>query len=97
VKRLWRFYWDCGRQGDVESVFVATDEEVEEAIGKRIYFGEILGKHSEVHGTLERSDLTRLDVSNEAIEEVTKILGETWSGYNPLRYVRDEEDEEEDE
>ena len=23
---LWRFYWDCGRQGEVEGVFKATKE-----------------------------------------------------------------------
>lgn len=31
---LWSFYWDCGRQGEVEGLFKATREEVENAIGK---------------------------------------------------------------
>lgn len=79
---LWRFYWDCGRQGDVEGVFKATKEEVDAAIGMKVYFGEILGKHSEVFGELEEGEITLESdnplVAKEAVE----------SGYNPLDYLR---------
>ena len=56
-KCLWNFYWDCGRQGCIDSIFKATKEEVEAAYGKTIYFGEILGKHSEIFGELEECDI----------------------------------------
>ena len=54
---LWKFHWDCGRAGDVEGLFIATEEEVENLIGSEVYFGEILGKHSEVYGTVEKGHL----------------------------------------
>ncbi|WP_394910517.1 DUF4406 domain-containing protein [uncultured Robinsoniella sp.] len=54
---LWKFYWDCGRQGSVEGIFKATKEEVDAAIGKEVYFGEILGKHSEIYGIIEDGEI----------------------------------------
>lgn len=84
---LWQFYWDYGRSGSVEGLFVATEDEVKRAIGKNVYLGEILGKHSEVYGTLEEGEITKVDLDSETVERVAKILGETWSGRNPLGYV----------
>ncbi|ADQ53308.1 hypothetical protein 65p300 [Aeromonas phage 65] len=49
--KLYRFYWDAGRGGSVEGLFVEDSEVVEKYIGSDVYFGEILGKHSEVEGT----------------------------------------------
>lgn len=82
---LWSFYWDCGRQGDVEGLFKATREEVKNAIGKDVYFGEILGKHSDVYGVLEDCDLEL--VSDNPIEVINAVE----SGYNPLEYLSNEE------
>lgn len=84
---LWRFYWDCDRQGSVEGLFVATESEVKEAIGRDVYFGEILGKYSEVSGTIEDGEIKKIDLDTETVERVTKLLGDTWSGYNPLEYI----------
>lgn len=78
---LWSFYWDCRRQGEVEGLFKATKEEVENAIGKKVYFGEILGKHSEVYGTIEEGEIQL--VSDNPIE----VMNATESGYNPLEYL----------
>lgn len=79
---LWSFYWDCGRQGEVEGLFKATKEEVENAIGKEVYFGEILGKHSEVYGVIEKGEIEL--VSDDPI----KVMSATESGYNPLEYLQ---------
>lgn len=81
---LWEFYWDCGRQGSVEGVFKATKEEIKRAIGRDVYFGEILGKHSEVYGVLEEGDLELL--SDNPVEVMNAIE----SGYNPLEYMDEE-------
>jgi hypothetical protein len=35
------------------------------AFGKEVYFGEILGKHSEVSGTLEEGEIKKLDLDSE--------------------------------
>lgn len=83
---LWQFEWDM-RGGSVSSLFVATEAEVKDAIGSYAYFGEVLGKHSEVYGTIDEGDIWKLDVSCEAVAEVSRHLGDTWSGYNPLHYI----------
>lgn len=89
-KYLWRFYWDCRRNGEVEGLFVATENEIQNAIGKNVYFGEILGKHSEVYGILEEDDLEKINLDSVSTERVAKFLGDTWSGYNPLEYIDEE-------
>jgi hypothetical protein len=88
MKYLYQFYWDCGRMGELDGLFVATEKEVANAIGKEAYFGEVLGKHSEVYGTIEEREIEKLDVSPEAVKEVCKHLGHTWSGFNPLHYIQ---------
>jgi hypothetical protein len=90
---LWKFELDFGRMGEVTSIFVATEEEIEEALGKQIYFGEILGKHSEVFCDLEREHLKKIEIDSDAVTKVVAELGRTWSGYNPLEYIDEEDDE----
>lgn len=91
-KALWKFEWDVRRMGKVRGMFIATDEEVEKHIGAQVYFGEILGKHSEIHGTLDREDLTRLTDDAEFIAKFEEYG--CASGYNPLRYLAETEEEE---
>lgn len=87
MKKLYKFYWDCGRQGEVEGMFIAEEKEVQEIIGEEVYFGEILGKHSEVYGTIEEGEIEEIQVSETTIKEMEEIIGATISGYNPLNYV----------
>ena len=95
MKALWQFHWDIHRMGHVRGQFVATDEEVKKHIGRKVYFGEILGKHSNVYGTLEEKDLFRLTDDEEFIAKFEQYGCAT--GYNPLEYLSDdEEDNEED-
>lgn len=96
-KYAWKFHWDCGRSGEVESIFVATEQEVQDLIGQHVYFGEILGKHSEVYGNVEENDVIKLDLDTETVQKVTTVLGDTWSGYNPFEYLEEDEDEEDEE
>ncbi|MCC0764744.1 hypothetical protein IR151_17255 [Clostridioides sp. ES-S-0006-03] len=88
MEKLYRFNWDCGIGGDVEGMFIATEDEVGSAMDKDVYFGEILGKHSEVYGVLEEHDLEVLDVSDTTVQELKKVLGRSISGYNPLEYIK---------
>ncbi len=95
--KLYSFHWDCGRSGDLDGLFVAEEDQVESAIGKRLYFGEVLGKHSEVEGILEASDLEEVSREQDKITWLVDLLGTSISGFNPLEYlVEDEEDEEDD-
>jgi hypothetical protein len=87
--RLYKFYWDCGRQGDLEGLFIATSEQVKEAVGRDLNFGSVLGKYSEVYGPLEESEIEEISDNQELIEILEKAIGsKTISGYNPLHYVQ---------
>ena len=57
MKKLYEFYWDFGRMGEVTGMIIAEEEDVASAIGKQIYFGEILGKP--VHSALKFTDSLR--------------------------------------
>lgn len=96
MKALYQFYWDCGRMGGVEGLFIAEPSEVRKAIGKKVYFGEILGKHSDIYGTLNEEDFTLKSVEHDFVQKLEDLLGSNLSGYNPLDYIRDDEDEDED-
>ncbi|MEK5036252.1 hypothetical protein MKY96_32905 [Paenibacillus sp. FSL R7-0302] len=86
-KRLWSFYWDCGRAGSLDGMFVATEAEVNAAIGHNVNFGEVLGKHSEIYGTIDEGDITEVQIDPASLEKVSAVLGRTWSGINPLDSV----------
>lgn len=78
MKSLYKFEWDVGRMGELDGLFVAYDKEVKAAIGKEVYFGEVLGKHSEIYGELEESELTKIDVEKDVLDNMVKILGKHW-------------------
>lgn len=77
---LWRFYWDCKR-ANVEGFFKATKEEVDTAIGMKVYFGEIFNKYSEVYGEIEEGEIT-LESDDPLV-----VKNAVESGYNPLNYL----------
>ena len=96
MKAIYEFYWDCGRMGDLDGLFIAEQSDVEAAIGKEVYFGEVLGKHSEIYGTLAKEDLTVKSVDQNFIAQFEAIMGEgTISGYNPLEYLPEIDDDDE--
>lgn len=89
---LYRMVWDAGRMGTLSGLFTATDEEIKAAIGQRVYFGEVLGKHSEVYGTLEASEVA-LVTDDPAFVSKFDEYG-CASGYNPLDYINEEDGDE---
>lgn len=95
MKGIYEFYWDCGRQGCVNGLFIADKSYVESCIGKSVYFGEILGKHSDIYGTLDEADLESKTDDQEFINKFIEIMGDgTISGYNPLEYIEEEDEDE---
>ena len=92
VNKLWKFHWNCGRSGDLYGVFIATEEEVQSLVGKEVYFGEVLGKHSEVYGTIEQGEITLITDNTEAVKALQEACGTTISGYNPLHYLRGQDE-----
>lgn len=87
-EKVWKFYWDCGRQGSVDSIFVARESELKEIYGKTVYFGEVLGKHSEVYGDLESSEFSVISDDPKFVELFKEHIGST--GHNPFDYLEDE-------
>lgn len=81
---VWKFCWDS-EYGSVEGLFVANREDIEQSIGKEIYFGDILGKHSCVDGILEYGDIKL--VSDDPIIVDTVLTYDLVFGYNPLHYI----------
>lgn len=93
MKGIYEFFWDCGRMGEVSSTFIADSEDVAKAIGNHIYFGEILGKHSEVYGDLDEGDIELKTQDQDFIAKFEEIMGEGYStGYNPLHYLPEDEE-----
>lgn len=98
MKKIYYFKWDQGRNGIVDSLFIADSEIVEQCIGKDVWFGEILGKHSEVFGTLEEKDFKVIPDEPGIIAWFEKNFPVFWrgghafveiTGYCPLLYVEE--------
>lgn len=85
MKKLWKFEWGYDTSF-IGGLFIATDEEVENLIGKEIYLGEFDGKHSEVCGTIEKDEITLVSDNPVVIEAIGNF------GINPLDYLDDMED-----
>ena len=79
---IYKFHVDFGRMGSLRSVLIADSDAVAKSIGRRVYFGEVLGKHSEVFFNLEESHLTAVSTDPAAIELLTSLSLEM--GLNPL-------------
>lgn len=87
MQQLWKYQFNS-RSGDLESYFVSTEENLQEIIGTPIYFGEVLGKHSEVVLTFEQSDFVSVSTDPNFVQQFSAIIGST--GYNPFDYVEGE-------
>lgn len=74
---------DFRRQGNLEGTFVATQEQVDCLINKKIevYFGDVLGKHSEVYGSIEGHEISVVSDNPEVVNAGVQ------SGYNPFDYT----------
>ena len=87
--KLYSFTWDCGRQGSLEGLFAAEESLVETMKGFDVHFGEALGKHSEIYGTLEEGDIVVVSEDEEKIDWLIEVMGTSnISGWNPLNYIR---------
>ena len=91
MKKLYSFYWDCGRMGGLQGLFIAEQSEVDKILGKEVYFGEVLGKHSEIYGEVDDENIEVVSEDQEKVEWLENLLGSTVSGYNPLDYYEESE------
>jgi hypothetical protein len=97
MKKLIQFYADCGRMGDLEGVFIDTEENLREIIGKKVDFGECLGKHSEIIIEMEESMFTLTTLPEDVIGLLEEV--KITSGFNPItewEYYREDREAEEE-
>lgn len=84
---IFSFGCDFGRSGELEGKFVSTQEKVDRLIesGLEVYFGEVLGKHSEVYGAIEEGDIEL--VSDDPTVVKVFIDNKLASGFDPFEYT----------
>jgi len=93
-KNLYVFALNYGRMGQIEGLFIANKEDLEGAYGRQCYFGEVLGKHSEVECEFSPGMIKLMSDDQPLIESLEKLFGnETIIGFNPLAYLSEDEDE----
>ena len=85
-KAVYKFHANCGRMGELEGILISTKEKVRVLIESKIevYFGEVLGKHSEVYGAIEPDEMTFVS-DNEDVVMLVEENGLT-IGFNPFEY-----------
>ncbi len=93
TNRLYKFDFDCGRMGNLDGIFVADDKKIKQLIKQNpsIYFGEVLGKHSEIFGDFSEMNVEKIKMDSRTVKKVSSILGKSWSGYNLMDYVEESE------
>lgn len=86
MKALYKMICRCGRMGDLEGIFVAEKEDVKILVeeGIEVYFGEVLGKHSDICGSIEAKELAEVTDDPKVIEIFEQY--NLSSGYNPFEY-----------
>mgnify|MGYP006891163012 CR=1 FL=1 len=86
-KAVYKLNADCGRMGTLEGLFVAEEKVIEWIISSEInvYFGEVLGKHSEIYGALSEKYFTKVSDKEEVIRVIEDF--DLSNGFNPLGYT----------
>ncbi len=94
MKGIFRFNQDAGRMGHLAGIFVAEAADVLALTGKEIYFGEVLGKYSEITVEMDADNLKPVSFEKADIATFERLKLQT--GINPFDYDYAEDDEEED-
>lgn len=85
-RAIYKLNIDCHRQGSLEGVFIAEKEQIEYLVNNKIeiYFGEVLGKHSQVIVTIDENEI--IEVTDN--EEFIKLFEQhdLSSGFSPFGY-----------
>lgn len=90
MRGIYRYYLDCGRMGYLEGLFVAELSAVEALVGKTCYYGEALGKHSEIDDDEPRANTTLVSAQEQHLATFDELGLSV--GFNPLDYVREDEE-----
>jgi hypothetical protein len=84
------FQWDCGRHGEISSLFTCDRDELERSYGAYLNFGDALGTGVDIAGLLEAEDITILSADADTVNKVRATFGESVTGRNPLLFLQDD-------
>jgi hypothetical protein len=86
MEAVYKLQFDCGRNGSLTGIFIEEKELVDALVKSKIeiYFGEVLGKHSEVCGPIEENEIMLISDSSEVISIIKEHDLE--NGFNPFYY-----------
>ena len=95
TKDIYKFCLDCGRQGSLDGIFVADSKDIIAIKGMKVYFGEALGKHSEVISDMTKEDGATFELasSDPAAIKVVEDLNLS-NGTNPFSAVMDNDEQQ---
>lgn len=98
MKVIVEFAVEYGRMGDLQGLFICEKAALEKLYGKEVYFGEVLGKHSEVVVDVDAGCFEIKTEDQDFIAKFIEIMGDgTISGYNPFDYIDEDEESDEEE
>jgi hypothetical protein len=91
MRKLYKFFVDCGRMGEISGLFISDEDDVKAAIGKELWIQEPLGKHSDVDGKLEPNEITEITDDQHTIDTLHTAFGvDTICGINPLHHLNED-------
>jgi len=94
AEALYKLDFDCGRAGSLQGLFIADKEDVKILVEKEleVYFGEVLGKHSEVYGPVSSGEVEFVSDNPEVLKVIRDYKLE--HGYNPFDEICTNPDED---
>lgn len=94
--KLWKFDADCGRVGSLSGLIAVSQADIDNIIGEDVYFGEVLGKHSDITVRIGLEDFTLIDIPEEYARKIMTAAGGSHciSGYSPFDYWERVDDDE---
>ena len=86
MKAIYKLNLDCGREGSLYGIFIADKEYVNVLVNNdiEVYFGEILGKHSDISLTINDTDIELITDDAKVIDMFEEY--ELSTGINPFGY-----------
>lgn len=86
-KAVYKFHFDCGRMGELTGLFVESKQKIDWLIKSKleVYFGEVLGKHSEIFDPVNESDFTMVSDDPKVISIIEE--NDLSNGFNPFDYT----------
>lgn len=81
-------YFEENRDGSLEGLFICTEKELEFLNSVTVYFGEALGRHSDVSSDTVYENCVVVSSNQDTIRDLEVLFGrKTISGTNPFNYL----------